>query len=422
MRLFKFLFATFILFATFNNTNGQVSSENLVGIHNLNTTQISGLVSPIKGSLVFNTDSNRLFVFDGAIWVATATVDTTSLSNRINQRVRYTDTASMLSPYLRSTLGVKYTDTATMLINYINSASNGLNQSGKTVRLGGNLTAATTITNNSNTLTIATGGSALNVTGLTAGAATDSLLTINTTTGRVNRVAPSLLNKVDSTTASNGITLTGKDVRLGGALTTSTTITTDATNTLLLAGLQSSSLNDSVVMITSGNVLRRINSSSIALEPFNVLGGTTKASTNTQNIFTQGDLSVGKSTSTATLDVGGKIKADSTISAPNFASVYQSLSSGATVTWNMQSGATAAVTLGTNATLSISNVSQGMYGLIRITQDATGGRTITLPSGSRVINGGSGAVTLTQTANAVDILTFFYDGTNYWWTIGNNYN
>lgn len=816
MRLFKFLFATFILFATFNNTNGQVSSENLVGIHNLNTTQISGLVSPIKGSLVFNTDSNRLFVFDGAIWVATATVDTTSLSNRINQRVKYSDTSAMLAPYLKSAItslqgltssvqafavGTTGTDfnilssgsthtynmpsasatnrgallsadwnnfnskvstvTATtpaavstiitpavgivpstkvstvnntdaywnanqiqgrgvsnsaplngQLLVYNSAsntwmpsnagvdsttASNGITLIGKDVRLGGNLTGATTITNNSNALTFATGGTAINITGLTAGTATDSLLTINATTGRVNRIAPNLLNKADSTTASNGIslsgkdvrlggllttattittgsgntlslaglqsgsvndsvvvsdgstgllkrisanrlstgwsltgnagttagtnfigttdgidlvfkvnsvesgrlnlynlstsygynsiasykstaigyaastgtntesvtignasssvyrsvsvgseavstgnnsialgqsataafqgtalgstasatgnnstaigfgattsqanalilgnssaqvgigtstpgyaldvnatsnplklsglvsgslndslmtinastgvvrriaptqlnradsttasngiTLTGKDVRLGGTLTASTTITTDATNTLLLAGLQSSSLNDSVVMITSGNVLRRINSTSLALEPFNVLGGATKASSNTQNIYTQGDLSVGKSSNAATLDVGGKIKADSSISAPNFVSNYLDLGSvSGTINWNMQANGNVGVRLTANGTLSITNVTAGMYGLIRVTQDGTGGRTLTLPAGSRVINGGSSAVILTQTANAVDILTFFYDGTNYWWTIGNNYN
>ncbi len=303
------------------------------------------------------------------------------------------------------------------------TASNGLTLTGKDVRLGGNLTAATTITNNANTLTIATGGTALNVTGLTSGALTDSLVTVNAGTGRINRIAPSQLNKVDSTTASNGLTLTGKDVRLGGNLTAATTVTTTATNTLAIAGLQTSSLNDSVLMISSGNVVRRINSSAVALEPFNVVGGTTKASTNTQDIYTQGNLSVGKTANAATLDVGGKIKADSTISAPNFSSTYQDFgSAGGAIAWNMQSGATAGIRLTSNGTITISNVTAGMYGLIRVTQDGTGGRTLTLPSGSRVINsGGSATVVLTQTANAVDILTFFYDGTNYWWTIGNNY-
>ena len=104
------------------------------------------------------------------------------------------------------------------------TATNGLNLLGKNVQLGGNLTQATTINNNANVFTIATGGAALNITGLTTGASTDSLVTINTTTGKINRVNLSALNKKDSTTASNGLTLVGKDVRLGGNLTEPTTI------------------------------------------------------------------------------------------------------------------------------------------------------------------------------------------------------
>ena len=58
--------------------------------------------------------------------------DTVSLSNRINLRVKYTDTSSMLSKYLRAAdtlklrqavnLRVKYTDTSTMLSKYLRSA------------------------------------------------------------------------------------------------------------------------------------------------------------------------------------------------------------------------------------------------------------------------------------------------------------
>lgn len=50
-------------------------------------------------------------------------VDTVSLSNRVNSRVKYTDTATMLSPYLRSALGVKYTDTSSMLSPYARTAN-----------------------------------------------------------------------------------------------------------------------------------------------------------------------------------------------------------------------------------------------------------------------------------------------------------
>ncbi|MFA6149825.1 MAG: hypothetical protein WC716_00805 [Chitinophagaceae bacterium] len=269
-------------------------------------------------------------------------------------------------------------------------------------------------------LDVNAGSNPLKLSGVQSGVLTDSILTINTT-GVVRRIASSRVNVADSTTASNGITLTGKDIRLGGSLTAATTITTTASNTLSIAGLQSGNTNDSVLMITSGNIVRRINSSSISKEPFNVVGGSVQATSNTQDIYTQGNLSVGKTANSATLEVGGKVKADSTISAPNFATLYQTLTSG-TVAWNQQLGSTATVTLTSNSTLSITNATTGMYGLLKVVQDGTGGRTLTLPAGSKVINGGGGVALLTTTGNAVDILTYFYDGTNYWWTIGNNYN
>jgi hypothetical protein len=55
-------------------------------------------------------------------------LDTTSLSNRINLRVRYTDTAAMLSPYLRSNVAaatyqpIGNYDTATVVKAYVTNA------------------------------------------------------------------------------------------------------------------------------------------------------------------------------------------------------------------------------------------------------------------------------------------------------------
>ena len=72
----------------------------------------------------------------------------------------------------------------------------------------------------------------------------------------IGRVAPLT---ADSTTASNGLTMTGKDVRLGGALTAATTITTTGANTLALAGLQSGATTDSILVVNpTTNVVSRI--------------------------------------------------------------------------------------------------------------------------------------------------------------------
>lgn len=83
---------------------------------------------------------------------------------------------------------------------------------------------------------------------LNSGTINDSIVVADPATGILKRIAPARLNKVDSTTASNGLTLTGKNVALGGSLTAATTITTTATNTLAVTGLQSGSNSDSLVV------------------------------------------------------------------------------------------------------------------------------------------------------------------------------
>lgn len=104
---------------------------------------------------------------------------------------------------------------------------------------------------------------------------------------------------------------------------------------------------------------------------------------------------------------------------------YDSLTDGATVTITCSATKAiqnATVTLGGNRTLAISGAANGMTGILIVKQDATGSRTLALPAGSLVVDGGSGAVTLSTAANAVDLLTWTYDGTNYLWTHGTNFN
>lgn len=109
------------------------------------------------------------------------------------------------------------------------------------------------------------------------------------------------------------------------------------------------------------------------------------------------------------------IDASGNLTAPTQA--IQTLTDGATVTWDMNLGVNAIVTLGGNRTLAITNATAGIVGIIKVIQDGTGSRTITLPAGSY----GSGTITLTTTAGAYDILSFWFDGTNYNWNITKNY-
>jgi hypothetical protein len=89
------------------------------------------------GRLYYNPSGTRFVLADSV--TSSTTIDTTSLSNRIDARVKYTDTAAMLNPYARKTLvadtaaairssipnvsgKVNYTDTATMLVPYLRKA------------------------------------------------------------------------------------------------------------------------------------------------------------------------------------------------------------------------------------------------------------------------------------------------------------
>jgi hypothetical protein len=104
---------------------------------------------------------------------------------------------------------------------------------------------------------------------------------------------------------------------------------------------------------------------------------------------------------------------------------FTTLTDGATITITCSSAKAvqnATVTLGGNRTLAISGAANGMTGVLIVKQDGTGSRTLTLPASSKVVSGGSGAITLTTTASAIDVLSWVYDGTNYLWTFGRNFN
>lgn len=105
------------------------------------------------------------------------------------------------------------------------------------------------------------------------------------------------------------------------------------------------------------------------------------------------------------------------------------LTDGATVTWAIgtkvcQNAKLLFTTHGGSRTLNLTGlVSSGNYELV-ITQDGTGGEGLTLGTGCtwKVGNGGAGAITTTATANAIDSLAFWYDGTNCYLNFSPNYN
>ena len=115
------------------------------------------------------------------------------------------------------------------------------------------------------------------------------------------------------------------------------------------------------------------------------------------------------------------------VTAPIYASTPQALTAGSTISWNPALGLNASVTLNQNSTLSFSTTPvAGSYGTVVLTQDATGNRTITLPSINGVANkvlgsASTSTVALSTAANAKDILNFYFDGTTCYWNIGQGY-
>jgi len=75
-----------------------------------------------------------------------------------------------------------------------------------------------------------------------------------------------------------------------------------------------------------------------------------------------------------------------------------------------------------NTTLNVVNVNSGDFGTLKITQDVAGGHELTFGVGThKVVNGGSGSVSLTSAGGAIDVISFFYDGTEFLWSPGYNY-
>jgi len=68
--------------------------------------------------------------------------------------------------------------------------------------------------------------------------------------------------------------------------------------------------------------------------------------------------------------------------------------------------------------LQISNVSEGSYGTLKVIQDSTGGRLMVFPAGS-VMQGGTASLDFSaQGASTYVLLSFYYDGTTFYWTFG----
>ena len=123
-------------------------------------------------------------------------------------------------------------------------------------------------------------------------------------------------------------------------------------------------------------------------------------------ITSEGNVGIGTTSPSQKLTVAGNISSTGQIVSTGVAKG----NSGTSVTFDWNGGNVQTVTLTGNATFTLSNpLSRASYQII-ITQDGTGGRTITWPT---IHWEGKTVPTLTGTANSVDVVTLTYDGAKY---------
>ncbi len=250
------------------------------------------------------TKVGNLITLGGTLTSATTTLATSS-TNVLNitglQTSATTDsvvTIDAVTGQLRKT---------TMAIIGANAftVDNGLTKTGSNVQLGGPLTAATSIgTSATNTISY---------TGLQGGALTDSVMTI-TAAGVVKRMTMADVG-ANSIVVGNGLTKVGNLITFGGPLTTATTISTSATNTLSLTGLTTgtTTAGDSILITGANGLIQRvgINALAAASPDFWLDGGGIRpdgTTDNTERVYRMGDVGIGTTVApTSKLQVAGSL-------------------------------------------------------------------------------------------------------------------
>ena len=214
---------------------------------------------------------------------------------------------------------------------------------------------------------------------------TDTGFTYNPSTGVLTTTQFSgsgagLTSIPNSALTNSSITINGSAISLGGTVTTPSGTVTSVAGTGTVSGLSLSGTVTSTGSLTLGGTL------SLATPP--AIGSTTP---NT-GAFT---------TLTASTSIAGPLK--------NYSESIFALTYAATLAPDAANGNVQKVTLTGAVTISaFTNPVAGQSITLIIQQDATGGRLLT-----STMKFAGGVKTITTSANAIDVLHIFYDGTNY---------
>ena len=202
-----------------------------------------------------------------------------------------------------------------------------------------------------------------------------------------------------------GVDDTGYDVKFFGATSGADLLWDESADKLLTAG-------GAVVDIVKDKLLIGGTAVTTTAAELNILDGVTATSTelNYLDITTQGTTEASKA---VTADANGVVKFDNGVQQESTA-----LTSGTSVTLDLNAGTVFTITLAHNiGTFTWSNPASSGYASVfslKVTQDGTGGRTISWPAS---VDWASGtAPTLSSGANDVDVFVFFTvdGGTTYY--------
>jgi len=165
-----------------------------------------------------------------------------------------------------------------------------------------------------------------------------------------------------------------------------------------------------------------------------ILGGQNITGTTSNTVYVPnlniGTLGVGTSVNNLGIDTSGNVVVGSAGGSGGVTiDPYNDLGNvNTTQTWDVSGTSTNyELTLTGSITLNLNNVRNGDYGTLIVEQDGVGSHTLafgTVNGGAgthKVVNGGGGSPTLTSTPNAIDLLSFTYNGTTMYWSVGNDY-
>ncbi|MEP3373566.1 MAG: hypothetical protein ABJL43_00690 [Maribacter dokdonensis] len=107
MRLKNYILYS-IIFLTGVISNAQLESGLLLGLTNATTADINATTDAAKGSLVFNTDTNQVYVFDGTSW------------NQMGKKTTYTGTFRISGSGTLSVSGIPFQPTSVSFVAYAN--------------------------------------------------------------------------------------------------------------------------------------------------------------------------------------------------------------------------------------------------------------------------------------------------------------